>query len=111
MQDNNFIRCFSDCLFVCSPYVPEQVLVGTEGGGLHIHQPNSGVIEVGTAVNIGVCDSCMFGAHPRQLYWLQGSKLCSTDLRTAEVFWMPIVRECYNALLLAASMFSVSTSV
>lgn len=71
---------------MCSPYIQEQVLVMTEGGGIYLYQKNCNAIKVKEYMKVkrNGC-MCFFGVHPRHLLWLEEGELHSADLRTAEV--------------------------
>lgn len=75
------------CLYlfsVCSPYIPGQVVIATEKGGLYIYDARLAVMVIrdsGTTPHL-----CLFGPHPRYLLWVERGQLYSADLRTAKVW-------------------------
>lgn len=72
---------------MCSPYVAGQVLVGTENGGIFLYQPKTQILQIRVCVGVERLASmtCLFGAHPRLILWVERGRLYSTDLRSTEV--------------------------
>lgn len=87
-------------LCTCSPFVPGQVLVLTEKGGVCIYQQREEEENV-TVIRVSADEAppqvaphmCLFGAHPDHVLWVEGGRLHSVDLRTAKV--------CLNGLKLS----------
>lgn len=75
----------------CSPYIPGQVLVLTERGGVCIYHQKRAVITVsGGEEGVALPPLfCLFGAHPRHILWVEGGRLHTADLRHSEVHSAP----------------------